>query len=68
MAGPSILLGYLIGGLVIFTIMRALGEMAVEEPVSGSFSTYANKYLGVLLGSYLVGRIGSCGLSWAWQN
>jgi len=50
MAGPSILLAYLIGGLVIFTIMRALGEMAVEEPVSGSFSTYANKYLGRFAG------------------
>lgn len=46
MAGPSILLGYLIVGVIIFTIMRALGEMAVAEPVSGSFSTYANKYLG----------------------
>lgn len=50
MAGPSILLAYLIGGLVIFTIMRALGEMAVAEPVSGSFSTYANKYLGRFAG------------------
>lgn len=50
MAGPSILLAYLVGGLVIFTIMRALGEMAVAEPVSGSFSTYANKYLGNFAG------------------
>ncbi|HWK23499.1 MAG TPA: amino acid permease [Ureibacillus sp.] len=54
MAGPSILLSYLIGGLVIFTIMRALGEMAVAEPVSGSFSAYANKYLGNFAG-YLTG-------------
>jgi len=50
MAGPSILFAYLIGGLVIFTIMRALGEMAVAEPVSGSFSSYANKYLGNFAG------------------
>ncbi|HHY73444.1 MAG TPA: amino acid permease [Bacillus bacterium] len=54
MAGPSILLSYLVGGLVIFTIMRALGEMAVEEPVSGSFSSYANRYLGPFAG-YLTG-------------
>lgn len=54
MAGPSILFSYLVGGLVIFTIMRALGEMAVEEPVSGSFSTYANRYLGPFAG-YLTG-------------
>ena len=54
MAGPSILFSYLIGGLVIFTIMRALGEMAVDEPVSGSFSSYANRYLGTFAG-YLTG-------------
>lgn len=50
LAGPAVLLAYLIGGLVIFTIMRALGEMAVAEPVSGSFSNYANKYLGNFAG------------------
>lgn len=52
MAGPSILFSYLIGGLVIFTIMRALGEMAVDEPVSGSFSSYANRYLGTFAGYF----------------
>ncbi|WP_010305055.1 amino acid permease [Kurthia senegalensis] len=50
MAGPSILLAYVIGGLVIFTIMRALGEMAVDQPVSGSFSSYADRYLGHFAG------------------
>jgi len=54
LAGPAILLSYLIGGFVIFMIMRALGEMAVENPVSGSFSTYANNYLGRFAG-YLTG-------------
>ncbi|WP_066048833.1 amino acid permease [Robertmurraya korlensis] len=54
MAGPSILLSYLIGGIVIFTIMRALGEMAVDEPISGSFSSYAHRYLGPFAG-YLTG-------------
>lgn len=52
MAGTSILFSCLIGGLVIFTIMRALGEMAVEEPVSGSFSSYANRYLGAFAGYF----------------
>ncbi|RHW41481.1 amino acid permease [Neobacillus notoginsengisoli] len=54
LAGPAILLSYLIGGAVIFMIMRALGEMAVEDPVSGSFSAYANKYLGHFAG-YVTG-------------
>ena len=37
-AGPSIILGYAIGGLIAFLIMRQLGEMIVHEPVAGSFS------------------------------
>ncbi|MGH8815339.1 MAG: proline-specific permease ProY, partial [Achromobacter pestifer] len=40
-AGPSVLLAYLIGGAAIFLTMRALGEMAVRTPVSGSFGHYA---------------------------
>ncbi|WP_021167931.1 Aromatic amino acid transport protein AroP [Sporomusa ovata DSM 2662] len=50
MAGPAITLSYLIGGIVIFFIMRALGEMAVAHPVSGSFSQYAYQYWGELPG------------------
>lgn len=46
LVGPGITLSYIIGGIVIFMIMRMLGEMAVEEPVSGSFSYYAYKYWG----------------------
>ncbi|MDR2463710.1 MAG: amino acid permease [Verrucomicrobiales bacterium] len=46
MTGPSMLLGYAIGGLVAFLIMRQLGEMIVEEPVAGSFSHFAYKYWG----------------------
>jgi amino acid transporter, AAT family len=46
LAGPAITLSYLIGGIVIFWIMRMLGEMSVDEPVSGSFSHYAYKYWG----------------------
>lgn len=49
-AGPAILLSYLIGGAVIFFIMRALGEMSVDNPVSGSFSHYAYQYWGDLAG------------------
>ncbi|KFD22538.1 D-serine/D-alanine/glycine transporter [Tatumella ptyseos ATCC 33301] len=53
-AGPSILIGYLVGGLAIFIVMRALGEMAITNPVSGSFSRYARNFLGPLTG-YLTG-------------
>ncbi|MBS4430613.1 amino acid permease [Pectobacterium punjabense] len=50
MAGPSVLLGYAIGGLIAFLIMRQLGEMVVEEPVAGSFSHFAYKYWGDFAG------------------
>lgn len=43
-AGPSMLLGYAIAGLIAFLIMRQLGEMVVEEPVAGSFSHFAHRY------------------------
>ncbi len=46
LAGPSVMLAYLAGGVIIYFIMRMLGEMAVNEPVSGSFSFYAAKYWG----------------------
>lgn len=54
LAGPAILISYIVGGMAIFIIMRALGEMAVHNPVSGSFSRYAKDYLGPLAG-YITG-------------
>ena len=46
MVGPAVMLSYLIGGIFIYFVVRALGEMAVYNPVSGSFSTYAYDYWG----------------------
>ncbi|RTF34112.1 amino acid permease [Serratia marcescens] len=54
MAGPSVLLAYLIGGIVAFIIMRALGEMSVNNPQASSFSRYAQDYLGPMAG-YITG-------------
>jgi AAT family amino acid transporter len=54
MAGPAIMVSYALGGFAIFLIMRALGEMAIHDPVAGSFSRYAQNYLGPLAG-YLTG-------------
>ena len=54
LAGPSILLGYLLAGIVAFIVLRTLGEMAVHEPVAGSFAAYANNYVSPLAG-YMVG-------------
>lgn len=54
MAGPSVLLAYIIGGLAAYIIMRALGEMSVHNPSAGSFSRYAQDNLGGLAG-YITG-------------
>ncbi|MFC0135031.1 aromatic amino acid transporter AroP [Massilia eurypsychrophila] len=50
LAGPSVILGYAIAGLMAFLIMRQLSEMVVDEPVAGSFSHFANRYWGPFAG------------------
>ena len=54
LAGPSVLLAYIICGIVVFIIMRALGEMSVHNPQASSFSRYAHDYLGPMAG-YITG-------------
>ncbi len=44
--GPGLMLSYAVGGLVIFFIMRALGELLMHRPVAGSFATFAEEYVG----------------------
>ena len=51
-AGPAIIVSYALVGIVVYTIMRALGEMAVHEPVCGSFSYYAYRYWGNFAGFF----------------
>lgn len=50
LAGPAVILGYAVAGFIAFLIMRQLGEMVVDEPVSGSFSHFAFKYWGSFAG------------------
>lgn len=45
-AGPAALIAYTLGGLLVLLIMRMLGEMAVLNPDSGSFSTYTDRGIG----------------------
>lgn len=68
MAGPAVLLGYGVAGIIAFLIMRQLGEMVVEEPVSGSFAHFAWNIGGRLRAFCRVGTIGSC-LCWSgWRS
>jgi aromatic amino acid transport protein AroP len=50
LAGPSVILGYAIAGIMAFFIMRQLSEMVVDQPVAGSFSHFANRYWGPFAG------------------
>lgn len=44
------LLAYLIVGAMVFFVMTSLGEMATMLPVSGSFETYATRFVDPALG------------------
>lgn len=48
--GPSVLLGYLLAGIIVFFVMRQLGEMVTNEPMVGSSSYFANVYVSDFLG------------------
>ncbi|MFB6783315.1 amino acid permease [Streptomyces sp. NPDC056352] len=45
-AGPAIVVSYLIAGTLAMLVMRMLGEMSAAMPASGSFSVHAERALG----------------------
>jgi AAT family amino acid transporter/D-serine/D-alanine/glycine transporter len=51
-AGPALLLSYALVGIVIFFIMRALGELLLYRPVAGSFASYAEEFVGPWAGFF----------------
>lgn len=60
-AGPSIILGFIFGGLLVYIILNALSEMTVANPCVGSFRTHAAETYGPFLG-FLVGWVYWTGL------
>ncbi|MFI2753989.1 amino acid permease [Cellulomonas sp. P22] len=46
LAGPAILVSYVVAGVLVVLVMRMLAEMAAALPSSGSFSTYADAGIG----------------------
>ena len=53
-AGPALALVYLGCGFFSFLILRALGELVMYRPTSGSFVSYAREFLGER-GSFVAG-------------
>lgn len=60
-AGPSIIVGFVIGGIMTYIILSALSEMTVANPHPGSFRTYAAQAYGPFFG-FLVGWVYWTGL------
>lgn len=61
------LLGYLVGGLILYMVMVCLGELAVHMPVTGSFQKYASEYIGHSAGfslgwMYFIGSAATAGV------
>jgi L-asparagine transporter-like permease len=60
-AGPAALIAFVVGGLLIFLILRALSEMTVAKPTNGSFREYAENAFGPMA-SFVVGWVYWSGL------
>lgn len=54
LAGPSVILAYALGAVIMMLVMSALAEMSIARPAEGSFRVYATEALGPYAG-YLVG-------------
>jgi amino acid transporter len=50
-AGPvSLLIAFIFIGLIVFSVMTALGEMAAFMPVAGAFTHYATRFVDPTMG------------------
>lgn len=45
-AGPALFLVYAVCGMFVFFILRALGELVLHRPATGSFVSYAREFYG----------------------
>jgi AAT family amino acid transporter len=49
-AGPSVILSYIVAAFIAYTVAMALGELASVHPSAGSFGVYGELYLNQYLG------------------
>lgn len=45
-AGPALMLVYAVAGVIAFLVVRAMGEMVMRRPTSGSFVSYSREFIG----------------------
>jgi L-asparagine transporter-like permease len=53
LTGPSILLVYLVTGIFLFMMMRAIGELLYADPDKNSFVRFVSKYIGPGAGHFI---------------
>lgn len=51
MAGPAVLIAYLVAGILVILLMFMLGEMAASAPSSGAFAVFAERAMGRVAGT-----------------
>ena len=66
-AGPSILIGFVIGGVMVYFILFALSEMTVANPEVGSFRAFAAREFGPGMG-FVVGWVYWTGMALAMSS
>src|SRR5258708_18318724 len=46
LAGPAVIISYVIAGIITVAVMAFLAQLCVMKPLSGSFATYARDTIG----------------------
>lgn len=66
-AGPSVVIGFIFGGVLVYFILYALSEMTVANPGTGSFRAFASQAFGPGTG-FIVGWIYWTGMVFAMSS
>ncbi|MBP2032026.1 L-asparagine transporter-like permease [Clostridium algifaecis] len=66
-AGPSVIISYILGGILVYFILRALSEMTVSDPSQDSFRSFSEKAFGHRTG-FVVGWVYWTGMTLAMSS